>query len=158
KLAAEHPRSFPVQLALGRALKKDGQTDEAMEAFERAATLVPLARGKGSPREELAAMALAKNDRGRAVAELPSLIGADFNNVEAARRLAGLLRQNPSTEPARLQHVYGRIASIDPFDGEAHAALGRLALQRNDASGAAREFQAVLALNPVDRAAAYTDL
>ena len=50
-----------------------------------------------------------------------------------------------------------RIVAIDPYDAEAHTVLGRLALQRNDAEFAAREFKTVLALNPVDKAAAHTD-
>ena len=36
--------------------------------------------------------------------------------------------------------------------------LGRFALERNDADAASREFRAVIALGPVDKAAAYTDL
>ena len=46
-LGDANPRSFPVQVALGRALRKDGQIDEAMQAFERAAALVPVAGGVG---------------------------------------------------------------------------------------------------------------
>jgi tetratricopeptide (TPR) repeat protein len=157
-LANEHPRSFPVQVALGRALKKDGQLDEAMQAFERAAALVPIARGQGSPHEEMAAIAVQKGDTARAVSELTLLVNNDFNNVDAARQLAALLRQGSTAEPARLSPIYQRIAAIDPFDAEAHAMLGRLAMQRNEPEAAAREFRAVLALNPVDRAAAYTDL
>ena len=41
---------------------------------------------------------------------------------------------------------------------ESHAALGRISLERNDPDTAIREFKAVLALKPVDLAAAYTDL
>jgi tetratricopeptide (TPR) repeat protein len=157
-LAAENPGSYPVQIALGRALRKEKQPDEAMQAFERAAALVPMARGKGSAHDEMAAIALEKKDRGRAIAELTALVANDFNNVDAARQLATLLRQNESSDPAKLMPVYQRIAAIDPFDAEAHAALGRLAMDRNDADAAAREFRSVLALNPVDRAAAHTDL
>jgi len=36
--------------------------------------------------------------------------------------------------------------------------LGRFAMQRDDADAAAREFRAVVALAPVDRALALTDL
>jgi len=157
-IAAEHPRSYPVQVALGRALKRDGQLDDALQAFERAAALVPVARGKGSPYEEIAAIALQKKDEPRAIASLTSLVKNDFNNVEAARQLAGLLKQANVTDPAKLAPVYERILSIDPFDADAHAQVGRLAMQRNDAVAASREFRTVLALNPVDRAAAYTDL
>src|SRR5262249_51533704 len=42
QLANDHPRSYPVQVALGRALRKDGRIDEAMQTFERAAALVPM--------------------------------------------------------------------------------------------------------------------
>jgi tetratricopeptide (TPR) repeat protein len=154
-LANEHPRSFPVQMALGTALRKDGATDEAMKAFERAAALVPVA---GGPHDQMAAIAVEKKDTARAIAELTALVAVDFNNVEAARQLSALLRQANVEDPAKLTPVFQRIAAIDPFDPDAHTMLGRLALQRNDADGAAREFRAVIALGPVDRAAAYTDL
>ena len=157
-VAGANPNSFPVQMALGRALRKEGQTDEAMQAFARAAALVPTAAGRDSPHAEMAAIALEKKDTARAIAELTALVGVDFNNVEAARKLAGMLRENGAEEPAKLAPVYERIAAIDPFDPEAHTALGRFALQKNDADAAAREFRAVIALGPVDRAAAYTDL
>jgi cellulose synthase operon protein C len=157
-LADANPRSFPVQMALGTALRKAGQVDEAMQAFERAAALVPAAGGAGSPHEQMAAIAVEKKDNARAIAELTALVAVDFNNVEAARQLAGLLRQSGMEDPAKLMPVYQRIAAIDPFDPEAHAMLGRYALARNDADAASREFRTVLALGPVDKAAAYTDL
>jgi tetratricopeptide (TPR) repeat protein len=157
-IAADNPRSFPVQMALGRALRKDGKTDEAMQAFERAAQLVPLAGGKGSAHDQMAEMALEKKDTARAMSELTALVAVDFNNIDAARLLASLLRQANVDDPAKLRPVYQRIAAIDPFDADAHVNLGRLALRRNEAEVAAREFRTVLALGPVDKAAAFTDL
>jgi tetratricopeptide (TPR) repeat protein len=157
-LATEHARSFPVQMAFGRALRKAGSLDEAMQAFERAAALVPVAGGKDSPHDQMAAIALERKDNARAISELTALVAVDFNNVEAARQLATMLRQASVEDPATLAPVYQRIVAIDPFDGEAHTMLGRLALQRNEPDAAAREFRAVIALGPVDRAAAFTDL
>jgi tetratricopeptide (TPR) repeat protein len=157
-IAEANPRSFPVQMALGTALRKAGQPDEAMQAFERAATLVPVAGGKGSPHDQMAEIALEKKDRARATTELTALVAVDFNNVEAARLLSSLLQQASVDDPAKLLPVYQRIAAVDPFDADAHTLLGRLALQRNDTDAASREFRAVLALGPVDRAAAHTDL
>ena len=154
-IADANPRSFPVQMALGSALRKAGQADEARQAFERAAALVP---ASGQPHEQLAALAVERKDRARAITELTALVAVDFNNVEAARQLADLMRQSGVEDAARLAPVYQRIAAIDPFDPEAHAMLGRFALARNQADAAAREFRAVIALGPVDRAAAYTDL
>jgi len=154
----ENPQSFVGQMTLGHALLKENQVDEAAQAFERAAALVPVARGGASPHAQLAAIALQKKDRTRAIAELQALMRVDFDNIAAARQLAGLLREEGVTDPARVRPVYERIAAIDPFDAGAHSLLGRLAMERNDPETAAREFRAVLALGPVDRAAAITDL
>ncbi len=158
KLAGEQPRNYPVQLVLGQRLRKAGEADEAMQAFERAAAALPIATGKDSPHAQMAEIALEKQDRTRAIAELQALVAADFDNVDAARQLAALLRQANVDEPARLRPVYERIAAIDPFDAEAHALLGRFAMQRNEPEMASREFRTVIALAPVDRAAAFTDL
>jgi tetratricopeptide (TPR) repeat protein len=156
--AAEHPRSYPVQLTLGAALRKAGQLDEALQAFERAAMAIPTAHGNDSPHAQMAAIAMEQKDQARAIVELTTLVANDFDNLDAARQLATLLRQTNVDDAARLRPVYERIAAIDPFDADAHTTLGRLALQRSDAEAAAREFRTVIALGPVDRAAAYTDL
>jgi tetratricopeptide (TPR) repeat protein len=157
-LATAHPRSYPVQLVLGHELRKAGQPDEAMKAFERAAALLPIAQGKESPHAQMAEIALEKKDRTRAIAELQALMAADFDNIEAPRQLATLLRQSGVEDVAKLRPVYERIVAIDPFDAEAHSTLGRMAMDRNEPEIAAREFRTVIALAPVDRAAAYTDL
>ncbi len=158
QLAGQHPKSFVLQMAVGRGLRKANQLDEAMQAFERAAALIPSAAGRESPHEQMAAIAAQKKDDARLVAELKALVAVDGNNIEAARQLATALRKAKVDDPAQLRPVYQRIASIDPFDPEAHTYLGRDALLRNDADTAVREFRAVVALGPVDRAAAYTDL
>jgi cellulose synthase operon protein C len=158
KLGAENPKSFPVQMLLARALRKDGDLDEAVKILEQASALVPIARGPESPRAQLAEIALERKDTTRAIAALESLVSIDHGNIEAARQLAGLLRDAKITDPVRVRPVYERIAAVDPFDAQAHSVLGRLALDRGDAETAIREFRAVVALKPVDGAAAHTDL
>jgi len=156
--ALDHGGSYPAQMALGRAFRKQGAPDDAMQAFERAASLVPVATGLNSPHAQMAQIAMEKKDKARAITELEAFIASDFNSVNAARELAALLKESGVDDPAKLGPVYQRIVAIDPFDGEAHATLGRFAMQRNQPEVAAREFRAVLALGPVDRAAAHTDL
>jgi len=161
--AVEHPRSYPVQIMVGLQLRKAGQVDEAMQAFERAAALIPTARGADSPHVQMAGVAMDRKDTARAITELTAVVATDFDNVDAARELATLLRQTnvDLSTPAgadKIRPVYERIAAIDPFDAEAHSMLGRLAMQRNEHEVAAREFRTVIALGPVDRAAAFTDL
>jgi len=157
-LANDNPRSYPVQLAYGLALRKAGSADEAMQAFERAAALAPSATGDDSPHAQMAELALEKKDRTRAIAELTAFLNADFENINAAHHLASLLKEAGVTDPARLRPVYERIVALDPFDAESRAALGRMALQRNDLDVAAREFRTVIALKPIDPAVAHTDL
>jgi tetratricopeptide (TPR) repeat protein len=137
--ANEHPRSYPVQIMAGLALRKAGQLDEAMQAFERAAALIPTARGADSPHAQMAAIAMDKKDVARAITELTAIVATDFDNIEAraAARHAAAADQRQHRTPAgaeKLRPVYERIAAIDPFDAEAHATLGRLAMQRNEPS------------------------
>ena len=157
-LAEKNPDSYPVQLTLGHALRKAGDDDEALKRFERAAALVPMATGEDSPNAQIAAIALERKDHARAVTALEAVIASDHDNVQAARRLIAVMDEAKIADPARRRPVYERIVAIDPFDAGAHAALGRLALQAGDAAAAVREFRAVLALQPVDRAAAHADL
>ena len=143
------------------ALRKAGRTDEAIQAFEKAAALAPTATGMESPHAQLASMAIEKKDRARAIAELTSLFNVDFENLEAAQLPAAQLKDANVTDPARTRPVYERIVALDPFDKEARSALGRIALQRSDpasAEFAAREFRTVIALKPLDPAVAHTDL
>jgi tetratricopeptide (TPR) repeat protein len=157
-LGSAQPGSYRVQMALGRALRKAGDLDAARRAFEKAAALAPPSTGTNSPHAQLFQIAREQKDRARVMAELRALLDVDFDNVEAARALAREMREAGVTDPTQVGSVYERIIAIDPYDGDAHAVVGRLALNRNDLETAAREFRTVLALNPVDRAEAYTDL
>jgi tetratricopeptide (TPR) repeat protein len=156
--AEQHPDSYPVQIVYANALMKGGQVDAAAPVFEHAAELVPMATGDDSPNAQLATIALQKKDNARAIEKLAALMSWDFDNVEVARKLATLMRDSGVTDPARIAPVYQRIIAIDPFDADAHARLGRLAMESDKPEQAVREFKAVVALGPVDQAAAYTDL
>ncbi|MEQ1870793.1 MAG: tetratricopeptide repeat protein [Vicinamibacterales bacterium] len=156
--AATRPGNFAAQMALGEVLHRAGDVDGAVRAFERAAVAVPIATGEDSPRIKLAAIAFERKDQARALTELQAAMEWDFDNIALARRVAALMREQGVKDPARLGPVYQRIVAIDPFDAEAHAALGRVALQLNQWATAIREFKAVVALKPVDQALAFTDL
>jgi tetratricopeptide (TPR) repeat protein len=158
KYAAERQGSYPVQFVLGNAARKAGEIDVAIQAFERAAAAAPTATGDESPRALLADIALEKGDTARAIQELKQLVAVDYDNVGAARELARLLRQTNVTDAATLYPVYRQIVAVDPYDAEAHAIVGELALKRNEPQVAIRSFRTVLALKPVDQAAALTNL
>jgi tetratricopeptide (TPR) repeat protein len=156
--AAEHGNSFPFLMLYGQALRTAGMLDEAVGVFEKAAALVPVARGAESPQAQIAEIALERKDPAAAIRALEGVVQNDIDNVEAARTLARLMRENKVTDAARLSRVYQRIVAIDPFDAEAQAQTGRLAMAANDHERAIRAFSAVVALKPVDQAAAHTDL
>jgi tetratricopeptide (TPR) repeat protein len=156
--AATRPGNYAAQMVLGDRLREAGDLDGAQQAFERAAQAVPIATGDDSPRQRLAEIALQRNDNARALSELQAAMQWDFDNVGLARRVAALMKEQNVTDPARLRPVYERIVAIDPYDADAHAALGHASLQSNQPAQAVRAFRTVLALKPVDQAAAFTDL
>jgi tetratricopeptide (TPR) repeat protein len=155
-LAASHPGSFAVHVALGRALAARGAVDEARAAFDQAATLLPAAAGADSPYVELAKVAeegghaaLAREALERAVAGHPTAL-------DLSRRLFELA--TAAGDEPRIEVAASRIAEVDPFDAAAHAALGRLALARGDSAQAIERFRTALLAAPADPVSAHTDL
>ena len=156
ELAEEHPGSFPVQMALGGALRAAGEIDEATAAFETAVTLAPMATGASSPHVPLADIAAEQGDRALGMAHLEAHLEHDHRDIDAARRLAALAEEAGDTP--RMRRAYELIIEVDPFDSIPHQALGRLAMARDDYVVAAREFAVALAIGPLDRVAAHVDL
>ena len=156
ELVEEYPDSFPVQMALGSALRADGETDDAKAAFEKAVMLAPMATGASSPHVPLADIAAEQGDRALAMDHLEAHLDHDHRDIDAARHLAALAEE--AGDEARMRRAYELIIEVDPFDSMPHQALGRLAAAREDHVAAVREFEVTLAIGPVDRVAAHVDL
>ncbi len=156
ELARQRPDSYDVQRALGTALQAAGDHEGARTSLNRAAELFPEATGSDSPHALLADMAMDKGDRAGALEEMEKQLAADPVNIDLARRMAGMLGDEAPVARTRL--VYERIVAVDPFDAEAHAVLGRLALKGADATTAVRELRAAVAAGPNDAAAVRCDL
>ncbi|MGD9903154.1 MAG: tetratricopeptide repeat protein [Vicinamibacterales bacterium] len=154
-LAAANPGSFPVQLALGRALEKS-DADAALAAYERAAALVPIASGDGSPQARIAALKLARGDKAGAAAALETLTANDHTDVGSARQLVGLLDQ--PGDAARRKSALAAVVAIDPFDASAHTELGRFAMGDGNLPAALQAFRVAVAAGAQDRAGAHADL
>lgn len=155
-LAAANPGSFGIHMQLGIKLSEAGETAAAIQAFEKAAELLPQATGESNPHAMIAAVALKAGDTARATRAMEDQLKIDHSDVETARKLVSLIE--PMGDKARLEAAYRRVVDIDPFDARAQAGLGRLALERKDAQTAVRAFRSALATNPPDRATAHTDL
>jgi Flp pilus assembly protein TadD len=153
-LAAANPESFPAQMALGEALAAT-DVDGAMAAFEKAAALIPNVPGEDSPHAAIAALATKQGDKARAARALEALTSYSHTDIASARQLATLV---DAKEPARMQLALKRIVAVDPFDGAAHSALGRMAMNGGDTAEAVRLFRVALAAKPLDKAGAHADL
>jgi tetratricopeptide (TPR) repeat protein len=156
ELAAVHPRSYPVQMAIAQVLQDAGDREGAMGAYEAADALVPVTTGEESPLALLAPLALEAGDPARAAAALERLIARDGDNIDAARQLVTMLDDPADAE--RQLRAQARVAELDPFDAAAHTALGRAALAAGDSETAARWFRVALSAGARDPVAAHTDL
>jgi tetratricopeptide (TPR) repeat protein len=111
----------------------------------------------GSCYEFLAAAYLAKNDKAAASAEFERYMRAGGRSPALLKQLAKLQEEAGRTKEAaatleRLNYIY------PVEDEELHRRLGDLLLGNSDARGAIREFQAVIALKPLDQADAHFNL
>ena len=153
--ATEYPDSYPVQIAVGRALVKEDPS-EAIAALERAIKLVPMMTGAESAYMQIVEIAMANGDNGRAAQALETMLKYDHTAIDAARQLVSLI--DVGKEPERLRRALQQVVAIDPFDAPAHSTLGRMALASGDAADAVRNFRVALAAGPVNRAEAHADL
>ena len=154
--ARSQPGSFPAQLALGQALMAADRLDEAEAPLEAALELFPEYGGPDGP-----LLHLARIHEGR---------GEVAEAADALRRM-GVLDESAypvHVEEARLRRELGdeagerealtRAVEVFPYDPEQHARLAELAESAGETAQAVLERQAVLALDPVDRADAHYQL
>jgi tetratricopeptide (TPR) repeat protein len=134
----------------------ESDPDAAIEAYERAAKLIPNVPGDDSPHAGIAAVAMKKGDKARAARALETLTANTHTDVESARQLAGLIDR--AKEPARARVALQRVVAVDPFDAQSQAALGQLALKAGDTAEAIRALRVAVASKPLDKASAHADL
>jgi tetratricopeptide (TPR) repeat protein len=153
--AAAKPGSYVAQVAYGQALAEAGDA-AAYGPLERAAALVPDAIGPESPHALMGALAEKLGDKARAIKEYEALVAVDHTNVDAARKLGDLAQ---SAKDARVERIaLDRVVALDPFDANAHTAVGKLAMAGRESDVAVREFRAALAAGATDKASAHCDL
>ena len=110
----------------------------------------------GSVYESLAATYLAAGDKNSAIDELWRYVRAGGRNPRQIELLATNLEEAGRKKEAA--DALERLNFIYPMDPEQHRKLGDLWLGQGNAAGAIREFQAVLARNPIDPAQAHYNL
>ncbi len=112
--------------------------------------------GAGSAYSLLATAYDETGDRDAAIAELKEYERRRGRRPETLKKLGRWLEE--AGREAEAIHTYDGLLYNWPQDGELHARLGDLLLGTGQAELAKREFEAVLALEPLDRASAEYDL
>jgi cellulose synthase operon protein C len=112
--------------------------------------------GSDSDYELIVEAYIGKNDKTAAIEALEKYRDVGGTNVATLKRLARLEQEAGKSKQAettlqKLNYVY-------PEDEEIHHRLGDILFQAGDAPGAVREYEAVLALQPADRAESHYEL
>jgi len=143
-------------LSRGIAAVEMKNYDEAISALEKAKALFPEDASEQGPYWMLAQVYKAK---GNARAEAKELLAMTLRNEEhygANIELSNVLEQLGDTVGAAAALERG--VYISPYDPVQHSRLASLYAHTGNKRGAVRERQAVVALNPVDRAEALYQL
>ena len=131
--------------------------DAVLKEGEEVRRLYPDYVYDANPYQFIAQAELAKGDKPAAVTTLTAYEKLGGRSLEMLKELASLEEElgNPKDAAATLD----RINYIDPVgDEDLHRHLGRLWLAQQNYPGAIREFTAVVAMHPLDKASAQFDL
>ncbi len=143
-----------LKAALQSVRKKDWAA--VVDPARAAQAAYPQHVGSGSSYALLAAAYEESGNRAAAVAELQEYEQLGGRQPETLKKLARWLEEARRTDEA--VYTYEGLLYNWPQDEEIHARLGELYLESGRSELARREFQAVLALEPLDRATAQYNL
>jgi cellulose synthase operon protein C len=145
------------QLALLVSATRAKHNDEVLRQAEAVIALYPDYVFDANAYQMLAAAALAEDKPAVAVSALTRYVQHRGREPAALEQLAKL-QQQAGDSPGAIATLQ-KINLIDPvFDTDSHRRLGDLLMDAKDFGGARREFAAVLALHPLDKAQANYDL
>jgi tetratricopeptide (TPR) repeat protein len=153
---SEDMGDYAVQLILAQRLIREQKFDEALPVLQRAKALFPEYAGGDSPYALLARIYREKGDLQKAAAELDAMTRLNETDYEANLALADILESTGNAAGAAA--ALDRAIYIYPMQPALHSRLAELYKKSGDLRKVVRERQALLALNPVDRAEAYYQL
>ncbi len=137
-------------------LAKSGNHDAVIAQAPAIRDLFPEFVEPGCAYELLASAYIAKGDKTAAAAELARYSKAGGRNPASIKQLATLLEEAGRKQEAAA--ALDRLTYVTPLDEELHTRLGELWLAQGNTAGAIREYAAVVALKPLDQAAARFNL
>jgi tetratricopeptide (TPR) repeat protein len=138
------------------ASSKAHDNDAVVKAAPEVVQLYPQYVGDANAYEFVAESQLAKGDKKAAAATLTSYEKMGGQSPETLMKLASLEEELGDKKEAaatldRINYIYPEMEGL-------HRHLGELWLAQGNYAGAVREYSAVLALNPLDKASAEFDL
>jgi tetratricopeptide (TPR) repeat protein len=141
-----------------RALEafKAKKWDEVVEPAQRAIELYPDYVESGNPYTVLAEAQLERGNKAAAADLLQAYQQQGGKSPESIKQLAGLLEELGRRGEA-MEALEG-LLYIAPIDADLHERLGNWLLESEDLEEAAREYQTLLALNPLNQADAHYNL
>jgi tetratricopeptide (TPR) repeat protein len=137
-------------------LAKDKKYDEVIAKGEEVRDLYPQYVYEADPYEFIAQADLAKDDKKAAAAILTGYEKMGGRNPGALNELASL--EKDLGEPKAAAATLDRVNYIYPMSEDLHRQLGDLWLAQENYKGAIREYGAVVALHPLDKASAQFNL
>jgi tetratricopeptide (TPR) repeat protein len=135
---------------------QNGKKDEAIREGLRIRDYYPDYVGSESDYELIVEAYIGKGDKATAIQALEQYRDKGGRSVETLMKLARL--EQETGHPRQAENTLRKLNYIYPEDDEIHRRMGSLLLNGGDASGAIREYQAVLALQPADPAESHYDL
>lgn len=145
------------QLAALVSAARAKHNDEVLAQADAVIALYPDYVFDANAYQMLAAAALAEDQPAIALSALKRYVQHRGREPAALEQLAKL--QQDAGDPPGAIATLQKINLIDPvFDTDSHRRLGDLLMDAKDFGGARREFEAVLALHPLDKAQANYDL
>jgi tetratricopeptide (TPR) repeat protein len=137
-------------------LAKDGKTDEVIAKGRAIEGLYPDYVEAGNVYNFVADACLRKDDKACAMEELGRYSKIGGRDPDIMKKYAKLLQDAGKLKEA--EAALERLNFIFPVDAELHERLGNLMMQTGDPKGAEREYQALIALHPIDTAGSHYNL
>lgn len=153
---ADKPDNFFANLKLASYYRKEGNRDRAVEYLNKAKSLFPGYVEQDNPYKQLSEIYKEQGRMADAINELQALTAIHDSDFDSLKQLALWLQEAGKAEEAR--QALERVMFIYPFDPETHQRLADLAQERKDHRVALREYRALLALDPPDKATAHLNL
>ena len=154
--ATTSPRSFVARMAAGQALFAEGRMNEAAMHLEAALDLFPQYGGGDGAHWFLGRIREEQGDTAAAIVHYRELLRLNESHYDGRLALGGLLEA--AGDAAGAVEALRNLAHVHPYEIGDHERLAVLMEAVGDLEGAATERRAIVALRPVDRAAAHYQL